>query len=317
MRILVTGATGFVGSHLVDRLVEKGHEVAIFCRPTSNKWRISAKLPHVVSIEGTFEDVEASEPALLSFRPEAVYHLGWWGVQNTHRNVTAQVEVNIKSSLQLMTSAQKAGCVVFVGLGSQAEYGPLNCVIAEDAPTQPTTLYGASKLSTNHILRVLSHGTGMRFHWVRLFSCYGPRDHATWMIPHVIMTLMRGDKPALTEGRQLWDFIYVDDVIDALCAFTEVRPEGVYNLGSGISRPLCEMVTLIRDAINPLLPLGFGEVPYRPDQVMHLQANISRLSKATGWRPMTSLEVGIKKTVEWFGQVDMNEYLRAEGIERK
>jgi nucleoside-diphosphate-sugar epimerase len=222
-------------------------------------------------------------------------------VANHERNDEAQIDQNLASSLALFRLAGRLGCPTWVGLGSQAEYGPQNKVLPEDAPTRPTTLYGASKLATYHLFCALAQQSGIRFVWARVFSAYGPGDHTHWMIPSLIQQLLEGKRPALTAGEQRWDFIHALDVAEALWRLGSCpAAEGLFNLGSGQAPTLRSTIETIRDLVHPGLPLGFGEAPYRPDQVMHLQADISKLRKTTGWRPRVSLGEGLAQTVAWY-----------------
>jgi nucleoside-diphosphate-sugar epimerase len=301
MRALVTGATGFVGSYLTRLLLSRGEAVAVLRRPESNVWRIKDVLTEVTQIEGDLLRVSGIRQQLSDFAPDTIFHLAWYGVSNRYRNDEAQIRNNLDGSLDLLRLARETGCHVFVGLGTQAEYGPQQRVLDEDAPTNPTTLYGAVKLCTYLLAQQLAAEYGVRFAWLRLFSSYGPKDNPDWMVPYLIGALQRGERPALTRGEQRWDYIYVEDVAEAiyLTALAEAA-KGVFNLGSGQSYILRDIVEQIRDLINPALPLGFGEVPYRPDQVFHLQANISKLRRATGWQPRTALADGLRQTVEWY-----------------
>ncbi|MDQ3665021.1 MAG: NAD(P)-dependent oxidoreductase [Acidobacteriota bacterium] len=301
MRALITGATGFVGSYLTRLLVNRREAVAVLRRPESNPWRINDVLYEVIQIKGDLIELSGVRQEILDFAPDTVFHLGWDGVGNRHRNDEDQVKLNLYGSLDLLRLGKDAGCQVFVGLGSQAEYGPQLQALDEKAPTNPTTLYGAVKLCTYVLARQLSSEWGLRFAWLRLFSSYGPKDNPNWMIPYLIGALQRGERPALTGGEQRWDYVYVEDVAEAiyLAALTETA-EGVFNLGSGQAYPLRSIVEQIRDLIDVTLPLGFGEVPYRPDQVMHLLADVAKLRTATGWQPRTELSDGLRQTVEWY-----------------
>ena len=140
----------------------------------------------------------------------------------------------------------------------------------------------------------------MRHTWVRLLAVYGPGDDPRHLIPKVIQTSQAHKKPALTSGEQQWDYLYIEDAAKALCRIAESGATGTLNLASGESVRIRDMVERIRDFVDPSLPLGFDEVAYRPDQVMQLKANISRLQSVTGWTPHTSLEEGLRRTVEWF-----------------
>ncbi len=136
-------------------------------------------------------------------------------------------------------------------------------------------------------------------------------DDRNHMIPQVILTLLQGDKPSLTLGEQRWDYLYVEDAVEVIWrAATTSSAQGIFNLGSGEVHTIKSIVERVRDLIDPNLPLGFGEVPYRPDQIMHLQADISRLQSVTGWSPQVSLEEGLERTVAWFREnvQEYNEY---------
>jgi UDP-glucose 4-epimerase len=298
-RIFVTGATGFVGAEVVRQLVSDGRDVAILMRTSSDARRIEDLLSRCNVIYGDLENIEAIRNVLTDFSPEAVIHLGWNGVKGVDRNSPEQVD-NIISSINLYKLTGQIGCRYFVGLGSQAEYGPLAGRIYENAPAHPTTCYGAAKLATGLVLDRSSVAIDRPFAWLRLFSSYGPDDDPSWLIPYLIKTLLAGEKPSLTKAEQIWDYVHVKDVAAGIIASVDAEICGVFNIGSGEGRPLYDIISMIRDAVNPSLPLGFGEVAYRPDQVMHLEADITALSLATGWRPAIPLELGIADTVNWY-----------------
>ncbi len=301
MRALVTGATGFIGSYLTERLLGAGAAVAVLVRPTANPWRIADLLPRVTRITGDLRELTPVEREIRDFAPEAVFHLAWHGVAGAQRNDPAQLDANVQTTTDLVRLAVRAGCQTWIGVGSQAEYGPLNRVIAEDAPTEPTTAYGVAKLRAGLAAAELATEAGLRFAWLRVFSTYGPKDSPDWMLPYLIRTLLRGQTPALTGCEQKWDYLYVADAADAIHRVAEMSAAaGVMNLGSGVACPLREVVERVRDLVSPARALQFGAVPYRPDQVMHLQADIARLTRATGWRPVTALDEGLRRTVEWY-----------------
>jgi UDP-glucose 4-epimerase len=301
VRIFLTGATGFVGSAVLRRLLAaSAHEVAILVRPLSRLVRIADVLDRVERIQGDLGQIPASEPALARFAPEVVLHLAWAGVGNAARNDPRQAD-NLTGSLELVHLAHRVGAQHWVGLGSQAEYGPREGPTEESAPTRPTTLYGVAKLCCGWMAGRLCEAYGLRFAWLRLFSSYGPGDDPAWMIPYLINTLLDGQRPALTAGAQRWDYLYVTDAAEAIARVaTMPGAQGIYNLGSGRAVSVRRVVEAVRDLIDPSLPLGFGEVPYRPDQVMHLEADITRLRTDVGWSPRVGLEEGLRRTVEWY-----------------
>lgn len=298
VKILLTGATGFLGAHLARRLAGEDVKIFLLVRPTSNLWRLGTLPKNAQLISGDLHDLPAQ--AIQAAAPDTIVHAAWHGVTNQHRNDSTQIQQNLEPTIWLVEMARDIGCKNFIALGSQAEYGPLNRKISESDPTEPTTLYGATKLAACHLTRQLCSQLGMRWAWLRVFSTYGPMEDTSWLIPYLIRALLRGERPALTGCEQRWDFLFGPDAADAIWSVIKTQAAaGVFNLGSGRPDPLRKTVEALRDAVDPKLPLGIGEVPYRPDQVMHLEADITRLTRATGWTPATSLEDGLRQTVAW------------------
>jgi UDP-glucose 4-epimerase len=300
MRCLVTGATGFVGSHLVRLLLEHDCQIAILVRSTSNLWRLRDVIQRVEIILGDLVEITQVAPLIQQFAPETVFHLGWLGVSGEQRNNSNQIQ-NLAGSLKLLQIVSESGCKCWIGLGSQAEYGWYNGILTEDSPTHPETMYGVTKLCVGLLGQKLCKTANIRFAWLRLFAVYGPMDDPDYLIPYTICKLLQGDTPLLTLGEQRWDYLFVQDAAYAVLkvALTP-SAHGIFNLASGKANQVRQIVERIRDLINPDLPLGFGEKPYSVNQVMLLQANIQRLKDATGWRPCVSFDEGLYRTIEWY-----------------
>ena len=301
-RILVTGATGFIGARIAERLCARGHRLALLIRNPKATDRAAAIYEQCEIIVGDLQNKASYADALRAFGPDALLHAAWNGVAGADRNDPRQI-ANIAATATLLENAIAGGIDSFVGLGSQAEYGPLNRKLDEQAPTEPTTLYGHSKLVTCSVAEAMCRMKQVRHAWLRVFSVYGPRDNPAWLIPSLIAKLRAGKVPELTRCDQIWDFLYIDDAADAVVAVLEDSAAGIFNLGSGAGRPLRETITLLRDIVRPGAELGFGRMPYRPDQVMHLEADIARLHDETGWRPQMELGAGLEATARWFAEV--------------
>jgi nucleoside-diphosphate-sugar epimerase len=300
MRCLVTGASGFLGAALARHLLDRGHEVLVLLRPETQPVRLRGLLDRVQVITGDLSQPDLLRSSIAQQSFDALAHLAWFGVTADYRNSPLQISQNLVSTLAIWEGANVAGCKVWLGLGSQAEYGPQSGVLREDMCPRPVTAYGVAKLTAGLATAKMCELAGMRHVWLRLLSAYGPGDDERHMLPSVILDLLARRKPALTWGGQIWDYLYVDDAADAMCAVLEHPASGVFNLSSGSAVSLRSVVELLRDMIEPALPIGFGEVPYHPDQVMHLEGDISPLTNATDWRPSTSLQQGIRQTIEWY-----------------
>jgi UDP-glucose 4-epimerase len=296
-RVFVTGATGFIGAAVVRRLVADGHEVAALIRPKSNLWRLGPAQDRIQRIHGTLDDQGTYEPALIGFRPDTVIHLGWHGSAKGNRNDPEQVRTNVVGSVDLFMSAQRAGCSAFVGTGSQAEYARSADPLTEESPTGPTTLYGAAKLATHCLLSQLAATHDVRFAWLRIFSVYGPEDSQTTLVSYVTTELLNGRRPAVSQGDQVWDYLYIDDAASAITTAAALQASGIYNVAYGSAQQLRDTILMIRNEINAELPIGFGEAG-TSGNAQHLQASVAKL-KTLGWSPLTPLDVGLRRSIEW------------------
>ena len=300
-RIFITGGSGFVGSEVVRQLVEDGREVMLLVRSMNSCERLQSLLGKVEIVNGSLHELGYVSKQIRKFQPQAILHLAWEGVKNMDRNSPIQI-ANISNTMNLFYLATELECSSFVALGSQAEYGVAPGKLSESALTNPTTLYGAAKLATCNLLKSaasVSLKKSPAVSWLRLFSSYGNGDDPSWLLPYLTNTLLSGNRPSVTLAEQQWDYIHVEDVARAIIAVMDASVSGVFNLGSGKSSQLRQIILTLRDLINPNLDIGFGEVNYRPDQVMHLEADIQALTSATGWIPSIPIEEGLSRLVTW------------------
>ncbi len=294
MRCLVTGASGHLGSHLTELLVREGAEVTVLAREESDLWQLAGVLDRVNVLR------RAPLAEIKRAAPEAVFHLAWQGVTGDSRDAPEQLTVNVAATAELCQMVGEAGCRVFVGLGSQAEYGPHDAVLTEETHARPRNAYGVAKLCAGVMTAKLCELAGVRHVWLRLLATYGPKDDERHLIPTVIRSLLKGERPRLTEGEQTWDYLYVEDAAEAIyrvAATDEAR--GVFNLGSGRAATVRSIVERVRNLIDPAIELNFGEAPDAPGQLMRLETSVERLRRATGWSPRVSLDEGLRRTVEW------------------
>ena len=272
-------------------------------RAGSDAWRLQGVLerPQLQAVECELGDAGSLQAAFAACRPQVVLHLAWQGVAGGLRDDAQQAE-NLVHYRNLLQVAAEYGVEHFIGLGSQAEYGPVETgeAIKESQALKPVTLYGKNKVRACELARLACEKAGMRFSWLRLFSAYGPQETGATLLPYAIKSLLAGERPALTACGQQWDYLYAADAAEALVAVAEKQAAGVFNLGSGHSVSLRRVLEALRDSIDPALPLGFGEKPYPPAPVMFLLADIGALTAASGWQPRTPLAEGIAQTVAWF-----------------
>ena len=225
-------------------------------------------------------------------------HLAWLKpFGNDRDNVELQLK-NVKYTLDAVRLAKRCGCTVFIGAGSQAEYGLQTVPLTPDLPVNPESGYGIAKYTAGKMSKMLCQQLGMRFNWMRILSVYGKKDNSYTLISYVINELKAGRSPELTKCEQIWDYIHCDDVARAFLAVAEKGVDGkFYPLGSGEGRKLSEYIKDIRDVINPDIELGFGKKNYYPHQPMFLVADSIELEKDVGWTPWVSFHNGIKNII--------------------
>lgn len=299
-RVIVTGASGFIGAAAVRRLLRDGSSVLALVRPGTDRWRLAPLGGERLSVAEwdlsravEARSVDELRAIFREFRPEGVLHAGWIGVRGPSRDEPGQT-LNVAITVELVRAAGSAGARRFVGLGSQAEYGPSDRAIGEEECPRPATMYGAAKLAAGHLCVALSDRLGLSAAWVRVFSVYGPGERRGALVPDLIRALSAGTPFPLTSCEQRWDYLYEDDAADALARLLGAdRARGFFNLASGVARPLSWAVDVIRAQVAPGAELLVGQVPGRPPSIV---ADVSRLRAAIGWEPLTPFEEGVRRT---------------------
>ena len=297
---IITGPTGAIGTALCRLLTEKGIQVFAVVRPGSVRAEHLKDIENVTILECDISQLAGLPAKMKDVTADVFFHLAWTKTVGEGRNdMDAQVR-NIQYTLDACRVAKEIGAQVFVGAGSQAEYGRKKSALTSDMPCSPENGYGMAKLCAGQMSRVECAKFGIEHIWPRILSVYGPYDGRCTAIISTIEQLLKGEKPALTAGEQIWDYIYAGDAAEALYLLALYGKDGsIYPVGSGTAKPLKEYLEVLRDAIDPSLLLGFGEVPYGDKQVMHLEADISEARTDTGFEPQTDFETGIRKTIEY------------------
>lgn len=295
-KIVLTGASGFIGSAVLKQLVKDGNQAVVLARKESKQDRIEMLSGYHTIYYEDFGRQELID-VLAAHKPDAFIHLAWKGVGGKDRNEAFQITDNLPLTVHAVELASAVGCRHWIGIGSQAEYGNPNCKVAETAPTNPTTLYGKAKLASCWASLGLAESLGMKGSWIRVFSTYGMSDEPTWFIPYIISEIRQGKTPKLTKCEQLWDYLYIDDAARAILSVLYEGLTGIYNIGSGQAIPLKSVVELIKEALKSPVNVDYSAVPYKDDQVMHLEADISKIKQLSGWTPEITIEQGIERLV--------------------
>lgn len=297
-RAIITGATGAIGTALINELIKNGVEVLVLCRKGSPR---NEQIPNheLVTVDyctlSELKDLQNTNGKTY----DVFYHFAWEGTTGEARNDMILQNRNVEYAIDAVNTAKRFGCHTFIGAGSQAEYGRVDGVLKPDTPCFPENGYGMAKLCAGHMTRIEAEKLNLRHIWVRVLSVYGLNDGQQSMVMSTISKLKKGETPNFTLGEQKWDYLYS---IDAAKAFYMLALKGVksktYVLGSGCARPLAEYIRDIRDAVNSNAKINLGAIPYAQNQVMHLCADITELKNDTGWHPKYSFKEGINELVK-------------------
>lgn len=288
MKITVAGANSFIGKRLLKRA--SGEEIVAVVREGSSFTSPGVKVVHC--------DMENySQLGNLCGTGDIFIDLTWQGSRGADRQNKVKQEKNYLSTLAAMKSMVAAGYKTLVSAGSQAEYGVCEGVITEETPASPNTAYGVYKLKIYEEVGRIAEKFGCRFIEPRYFSLYGPGDYDKTLIMTTLKKLINGEKVELNKCTQLWDYMFVDDAMDALMNLCLSEfPGGIYNFATGIHRPLKEYILEMKDAVGSSSEIVFGAVPYN-GLYIDLQPDIIKLRR-TGWVQRTPFKDGIRKIVE-------------------
>jgi nucleoside-diphosphate-sugar epimerase len=298
-RVLVTGAPGFVGSHLARLLVREGCEVHALIRGTSNTWRIHDILKSISVIHGDLLEISSWQQQLEGIRPEICFHLAWNTVPGSYLTSHDNLRM-LSASIDLALRLRKVGCKKLIGAGTCFEYDTDRGYLSETCPTRPRSLYAASKLSLFHVLTQLAAPTDMDFVWARLFHPYGPCEHERRLVPSVICSLLRNEPAKVTSGEQIRDLIHVQDIAYALWALARSDLSGPVNVGSGQPVAVREVAMKIGSLLGRQELVKLGALPTSSSEPMFICADNSVLRKNAEWSPRYGTEEGLRDAVAWW-----------------
>lgn len=304
-RVFLTGATGFIGSHLLRRLIKEGCEVHISVRRNSSLWRIKDIEESYITHTIDLADFNGVKSLIKKLKPDIIFHLAAYGVDYRQQNIYQAVGININASINLFESFLENNGFRFVHTGTCLEYGHTNKPISENDLPNPAGIYGITKFASVRLLSFMSkQARSGDLVILRPFGIFGEFEGNHKFFPQIIDKLSRGLPVQMTGGEQVRDYVYVKDLIDAYIMAAVVPLNNVVeiiNIGSGKEISLKEIALSIAKEMGETENLlQFGALPYRPDEMMYLVANIEKAKTVLGWEPKTPLEKGIEGMIRWY-----------------
>jgi dolichol-phosphate mannosyltransferase len=298
-RVAVTGGTGFVGANLVRRLVADGHEVHVLTRGEHGAWRLKGVREAVSVHHVDLQDRDRLVELVGELAFESVFHLAAHGAYPWQTDAMAIRGTNVVGTDNLLHACAAAGVPTLVHTGSSSEYGARDHAPAEDEPVEPNSYYGLTKAWATMACRFAGFTT------LRLYSVYGPWEDPRRFVPQLITHGLAGGLPPLAHPATARDFVYVDDVVDALVLAARVpapgptEPGPVYNVGTGVQTTLREAVVAAGEELAIDAEPAWDSMAPRPWDTEVWVADARRIERDLGWRPRTTFAEGLARTVDW------------------
>jgi len=297
MKILITGANGFLGSNTLRIALKKGHEIFAISQNNNNIQDLNDK---IYFRENRSYDYYNLRKEIVDFCPDAIMHFAWWGGNNYNDiNSIDQYNKNIPLSTSLLEISKD--CFKkpkFIGIGSFAEYGILSTKAKEDQPELPNSNYGLSKNIIKNISKLFCEQYCMEWSWIRPCYVYGPGDVKTRLIPKTISKLKLDKTIELNSCTSIIDYIYIDDFCDASITIAENSANGIFNICSGNEYTAKSIVKIIADKLNNNSQLIFNAKLDRENFPKYICGSNEKLFRVFNWIPKIGIESGILKTIE-------------------
>lgn len=297
-KILVTGASGFIGRHCIPFLQKKGYEIFALYRTKFLK-----DFSHIHWVQADVLNPVHIADIMAKIAPSHMLHLAWDVTPG--KFVTALDNLNwVKAGLTLLESFCTNQGKRVVMAGTCFEYDLTNSPLNEqNTPLKPATLYGASKLSLNHVVESYARQMNVSAAWARIFYLYGPHEYPQRFVPSIINGLLKKQIVPCTHCQQVRDFLYVEDVAEGLVELLDSNIEGSLNISSGEGIRLRTMIEQIEDHLHIKDLVHFDAIQANSLEPSHIIGDVERLNRELKWRPRWSLQEGLAKTIHWWNGV--------------
>lgn len=303
--VLVTGGTGFIGSHLTRRLVDEGADVHVLTSSVSSVYPVRLlDLRDEIDLRGgNLNDSWALNHLLTEIRPTIVFHLGaYTHVGKSWERADECIQTNVQGTVNLLDALSRFDFRRIVYTSTSEVYGDIAVPFNEEDAVQPLSPYSVTKYAGELFCRMMHLGTGMPLVVVRPFNAYGPAQSPDRVIPEIIVKGLRKERLLMTKGIQTREFNYVEDLVDGFvrAAVLPGIENEVFNLGGGVEISMRDLATTILELMgNPIRP-EIGALPERPTEIPEMRSDSTKAVKRLGLRSPISLEEGLGRTIAWY-----------------
>lgn len=296
-KVLITGITGFLGSHIAEYLANNEYEVIGLKRKQSDCWRCDSFSEKIQWIDVS----ENWEQKAIELNPQIIIHSAWEGVGALERDDWEIQTNNLHFTLKLLSIAKEVNIKKFIGFGSQAEYGHFSGIIDEKYILEPNSAYGLNKYLCSQTIKVFCEQNKIDWYWLRLFSFFGEKEASNWFIPSLIKNISENKPMEMTPGEQRYAYMYIGDLARIIYKLINSSASpGIYNLSSKNSVSLKQIVEKIINIISPpQSQVHFGAIPYRNNQPMLIKGKVDKLEGEIGEFQETSFDNNLEKVVEY------------------
>jgi len=296
-KVLLTGANGFIGRHTIPFLTKLGYEVHAICYPDNSDL---SEGKNIFLHRCNLLNMEEQKQLLIEVKPTHLLHFAWYAVPGKYWTSLENLRW-VQASMELLINFVENGGKRAVFAGTCAEYDwDYGYCIEGITPIRPQTLYGTCKNSLREIMVQFSKQTGVSSAWGRIFYLYGPFEEQSRFIPSVINSLLLNKPANCSHGRQIRDFLYVEDVASAFVALLQSEVQGAVNIASGIPISLKEVVSKIGEKLKRKDLIRLGTITVSSSEPPLLVADVRRLAKEVGWQPKYDLDRGLEQTIHWW-----------------
>ena len=314
-RVLITGAGGFVGAALARRLIADGHEVHVFLKGTSPRWRIADVTADLRTHDADLRDEDRVRQLVGEVKPEVIYHLATHGAYPFQTDPDGIIQTNILGTWNLLKAASRVDYEVFVNTGSSSEYGFKEYAMRESDLLEPNSYYSVAKCAQTLLCQHVAKTDNRPITTFRLFSVYGPLEEPSRLVPTLIRRCLDGQDLTLVDPEIARDFVYVDDVVDAYLRFEKLgglRGE-IVNVGTGVRGTIRQVVDLVLKHTGAQVQCHWGAMPARIWDTVTWVGDCTKSNRLLGWSATTSLSDGLEQTVQWMRERPTDAKMAARG----